>query len=66
MLRHSAGLETLLKHYDANLPELKVAHQRREALAAAQKRYNAKHPEEPEDFIMQFWVPERANGKAVE
>lgn len=61
-----AGLETLLKHYDANLPELKVAHQRREALAAAQKRYNAKHPEEPEDFIMQFWVPERANGKAVE
>ena len=61
-----AGIEALLHHYDANLPELKIALQRREALAAAKKHYDAQHPEQPEDFVVQFWVPEPANGKAAE
>ena len=59
-----AGIEALLHYYDANLPELKIALQRREALASAKKRYDAQHPKQPEDFIVQFWVPETANGKA--
>ncbi|MGB0743873.1 MAG: hypothetical protein ACPGSB_05040, partial [Opitutales bacterium] len=55
----TAGLEALLAHYDANLAALKVAYQRSEALAAAQKRYDEQHPEQPEDFIFQFWIPEK-------
>jgi hypothetical protein len=58
-----AGIEALLEHYDANLPELKIEHQRRQALTAARKRYDAKHPKEtPEPFIMQFWIPEKRSG----
>jgi hypothetical protein len=55
-----AGLEALLEHYDANLDLLKVEHQRREALSAANKRYKEQNPEEPEDFVLQFWVPNQA------
>ncbi|MEM1223604.1 MAG: hypothetical protein AAGH40_12680 [Verrucomicrobiota bacterium] len=51
------GLEALLEHYEANLESLKLDHQRREALFAAHKRYKEQHPEEPEDFVLQFWVP---------
>lgn len=54
----TAGLEALLAHYDANLDALKVKHQRNKALKDARERYDAQNPEEPEDFIMQFWVPE--------
>ena len=61
-----AGLEALLAHYDTNLEDLKVAHQRREALTAAQERYNAKHLKEPEDCIMQFWVPKPTDRKVGE
>lgn len=58
-----AGIEALLAHYDANLPELKIQQQRRKALAAAKKRYDAKNPAQaPEPFIMQFWVPEKSSG----
>ena len=56
-----AGIEALLAHYDANLPNLKIQHQRREALTAAKKRYDAANPKEPEPFIMQFWVPKSAS-----
>jgi hypothetical protein len=55
----TAGLEVLLAHYDAHLPELKIQLQRREALTAAKKRYDAANPKEPEPFIMQFWIPEK-------
>lgn len=55
----TAGLEALLGHYDANLDSLKIAHQRNEALTAAQKRYDEAHPEPKEDFILQFWLPEK-------
>lgn len=48
------------------LEDLKVAHQRREALTAAQERYNAKHLKEPEDCIMQFWVPKPTDRKVGE
>jgi len=61
-LAATAGLEALLAHYDANLDSLKIAHQRNEALTAAQKRYDEAHPEQPEDFILQFWVPEKKEG----
>lgn len=54
----TAGLEALLAHYDSNLPELKSAYERSQALAAAHKRYKAANPEAKEDFILQFWVPE--------
>ena len=61
-----ASIEALLAHYDANLPELKIATQRRKALSAAQERYNTKHPKQPEEFLVQFWVPEPAERKAAE
>ena len=61
-----ASIEALLAHYDANLPELKIATQRRKALSAAQERYNAKHPKQPEEFLVQFWVPEPTERKADE
>jgi hypothetical protein len=57
-LEHSKafdGIEALLDHYDANLPELKIEYQQRRALSAAQKRYDAKHPNEPETLILNFW-----------
>lgn len=57
----TAGLEALLAYYDANLDTLKVDHQRNEALKNARQRYDERNPEEPEDFIMQFWVPEKAS-----
>jgi len=57
-----AGIEALLKHYDENLPTLKIQHQRSKAFGAAQARFNAKNPETPEPFIMQFWVPEKRSG----
>jgi len=53
-----AGLEALLAHYDANLEKLKVQYQRTLALSEARKRYKENNPKEPEDFIIQFWVPE--------
>jgi len=59
----TAGLEALLAHYDANLDSLKIAYQRNEALSEARKRYKAAHPEEPENFILQFWVPEKKRTK---
>lgn len=59
----TAGLEALLAHYDANLNKLRIAYQRSQALAAAQKRYDEQNPEEPEDFIFQFWVPEQERAK---
>lgn len=59
----TAGLEALLAHYDANLKTLKIEFQRNQALAAAQKRYDAANPKEPEPFILQFWVPETSEGK---
>lgn len=46
-----AGITALLAHCDANLPQLKIEHPRREALSAARKRYDTKHPKEPEPFI---------------
>lgn len=55
----TAGLEVLLAHYDSNLNNLKRTYQRNQALAAAQKRYKEAHPEPKEDFILQFWVPEK-------
>lgn len=61
-----AGIEALLEHYDTNLPTLKIAHQRRKALTAAKNRYDAKHPAQPEEFIVQFWVPEPTDRKAAE
>jgi len=60
-----AGIEALLEHYDANLPVLKIEHQRREALSAAKKRYDTAHPKAPEPFIMQFWTPVSTNRKAT-
>jgi hypothetical protein len=62
----TAGLEALLAHYDANLDSLKVAYQRSEALAAAQKRYKEANPEPKEDFILQFWVPEKKGASESE
>jgi len=61
-----ASIEALLAHYDANLPELKIGTQRRKALSAAQERYNTKHPKQPEEFLVQFWVPEPTERKAAE
>lgn len=55
----TAGLEALLEYYDANLAELKVQHQRSEALSAARKRYKEANPEEKEDYLLQFWVPKK-------
>lgn len=55
----TVGLEALLAHYDTNLDELKIAYQRSQALTAAQKRYKEANPEPKEDFIFQFWVPEK-------
>lgn len=55
----TAGLAALLAHYDINLETLKIAYQRGKALTAAQKRYKKAHPEPKENFIMQFWVPEK-------
>ena len=55
-----SGLNALLAYYYANLPALEVEFQRREALVAAQKRYDSKHPKVPEPFIMQFYIPERS------
>ena len=60
-----AGVEALIAHFDANEATLRVEHQRRGALASAQARYSSKHPDKPDDFIMQFWVPESANGKTI-
>lgn len=57
------GVEALLTHYDANKPALITAYQRQEALNVARARYKAANPEPKEDFILQFWVPEPANGK---
>lgn len=53
------GLTALLAHYDENLTDLKVAYQRRNALNAAQKRYENANPKEPEPFIIQFRVPDQ-------
>lgn len=61
-----ASIEALLAHYDANLPELKIGTQRREALSAAQERYNTKRPKQPEEFLVHFWVPEPTERKAAE
>lgn len=60
------GIAALLAHYNSNLPQLKIDLQRREALSAAQKRYDAANPKEPEPFIMQFWVPEPKTEEASE
>jgi hypothetical protein len=57
----TAGLEALLAYYDTHLDSLKIVYQRNEALAAAQKRYDAKHPAEKEEFILQFWVPKKGS-----
>lgn len=60
------GLNVLLDYYDANLESLKIETQHRLALAEAKKRYREKNPEVPEDFIIQFWVPESATGDGAD
>ena len=56
-----AGIETVIDYYTANAEALHTRTQRREALAAARKRYAAAHPKPdvPEDFVFQFWIPEK-------
>ena len=61
-----SGLTALLEYYDDNLEDLKVEYQRREALTAARKRYDAANSEELEPFLIQFWIPESTDKETEE
>ena len=62
-----AGIETVIDFYTANAESLQVQAQRRTALSAARKRYEAAHPKSdvPEDFVFQFWIPEQEAGNGA-
>ena len=57
------AIDALLAYYEANRNELAILEQRRDALSAAQKRYDAANPKEPIPFIMQFWTPETGSNE---
>ncbi|MFD2257699.1 hypothetical protein ACFSSA_13530 [Luteolibacter algae] len=48
-------ISALHAYYQANEKRLKTEYQRREALNAARKRYEAANPEKPKDTIINFW-----------
>lgn len=48
-------ISALHAYYEANEKRLKTEFQRRQALSAARKRYEAANPEQPKDTIINFW-----------
>ncbi len=50
-----AALDVLHLHYRQNERKLRVAEQRRQALAAARERYRKANPVEEKEAVIQFW-----------
>ena len=51
-------LDAIHAYYLANERTLAIRHQRREALAAAHRKWREENPEEPQDTIINFWKVE--------
>jgi hypothetical protein len=52
------GMDLLHSYYEANELVLKTAHQRREAITAAQIRYDTANPKKPKNAVLHFWKSE--------
>ena len=59
-----ARLDAIHAYYLANEETLAIRHQRREALAAAHRKWREENPEVPQDTIINFW-PIRSHSAGV-
>lgn len=51
-------IDLLHHYYEANESELKIRHQRRQAIKEAEERYEAANPAKPEKAEIYFWKPD--------